>query len=157
METTIHSRSLTKCSSTYQRRTEIMCLFKKQWTEYLNIRGRVLPVSWKSIMHHCLNILTHSHNYLIINDNSNYLLVYIWSTHRLLVTMRLVYIWSTHRLLVTMRMIPYSMNVIQLNRLLVRITWWVFQWMVCHCSMYHSLRVIQMIYNTNWMKEDYPI
>ena len=48
---------------------------------------------------------TLSHSLLIINGNSNYLLVYIWSTHRL------------H---VTIQMIPYSMNVIQLNRLLVR-------------------------------------
>ena len=109
---------------------------------FLNIHGRTLHVVWKSIMPLCLNIYTHSHNNFIINDNSNYLLVYIWSIHRL------------H---VTIQMIPYSLNVIQLNRLLVRVTKWVFQWMVCHYSMYHLFRVTQMICNTYWMKEDCPI
>ena len=72
----------------------------------------------------CLNIHTHPLNHSIMNGNSNYLLVYIWSTHRL------------H---VTIQMISYSMRLIQLNRLLVKVIRWVFQWMICHCSMYHSL------------------
>ena len=90
----------------------------------------------------CLNIHSHSHNHSTINGNSNYLLVYIWSTHRLHVTTQII---------------PYSMNVIQLNRLLVWGRRWVFQWMVCHCSMYDSLRVTRMIYNTYWMKEGCPV
>ena len=95
----------------------------------------------KSIMPLCLNIQPHPHNHLIISGNSNYLLVYIWSTHRL------------H---VTIQMIPYSMNVIQLNRLLVRGTRWVFQLMICHCLMYHSLILSIMLYPfqiPNWSME----
>ena len=97
---------------------------EREWLTFFKLYGRrVFCILWKSIMSHCLNISTHSQDHLIINGNSNYLLVYIWSTNRL------------H---VTIQMIPYSMNVIQLNRLLVRVTRLIFQWMVCHCSMYYS-------------------
>ena len=119
MGTITHSKNSITCPSIYPRRMENTFSCVRQWMLFLKIKGRqALHVLWKSIMHHCLNILIHSHNHLIINGNSNYLLVYIWSTHRLHVT------------------IPYSMNVIQLNRLLVWGRRWLFQWMICHCSMY---------------------
>ena len=143
MGTITRSRSSITCPSIYPRRMENTFSCVRQWMLFLKIKGRqAFHVLWKSIMHHCLNIQTHSHNHVIINGNSNYLLVYIWLTHRL------------H---VTIQMIPYSMNVIQLNRLFVRVTMWLFQWMICYCSIYYLLRVIQMICNTYWMKEDYPI
>ena len=124
METITRSRSSIPCSSICQRTTANMPSCVRQWMAFINIYGRyLLGVMWKSIMSHSLNIHIHLLNHSIINANSNYLLLYIWRSHRF------------H---VTMRMMTYSNIVIPSNRLWVRDTRWVFQWMVCDCSMYHS-------------------
>ena len=145
METITHSRNSTTCSSIAREWwVTFVSSIDSGWCTSIFKDRHVLHVLWKSIIPLCLNINPHSYNHLIINGNSNFLLVNIWSTHRL------------H---VTMRMIPYSMNVIQLNWLLVKVTRWVFQWMVCHCSMYHSLILSTILYpfqipTDQWIRMD---